>query len=63
MEIATLAAALGAHGLILRGGFRPRADDGVPPLADGRGGIFQDYRSRVAEVFRDYDMAAGRPPT
>ncbi len=36
MEIATLAAALGAHGLILRGGFRPRADDGVPPLADGR---------------------------
>ncbi len=36
MEIATLAAALGAHGLILRGGFRPRADHGVPPLADGR---------------------------
>ncbi len=36
MEIATLAAALGAHGLILRGGFRPRADDGVPVLADGR---------------------------
>ncbi len=36
MEIATLAAALGAHGLIPRGGFRPRADDGVPPLADGR---------------------------
>lgn len=27
----------------------------------GRGGIFQDYRIRVAEVFRDYDMAAGRP--
>jgi len=36
MEIATLAAALGAHGLILRGGFRPRADAGVPPLDDGR---------------------------
>ncbi len=36
MEIATLAAALGAHGLILRGGFQPRAGDGVPPLADGR---------------------------
>ncbi len=29
----------------------------------GRGGIFQDYRIRVAEVFRDYDLAAGRPPT
>ncbi len=29
----------------------------------GRRGIFQDYRIRVAEVFRDYDMAAGRPPT
>ncbi len=31
--------------------------------AEGRGGVFQDYRIRVAEVFRDYDMAAGRPPT
>ena len=29
----------------------------------GRRGIFQDYRIRVAEVFRDYDLAAGRPPT
>jgi len=29
--------------------------------AEGRAGIFQDYRIRVAEVFRDYDMAAGRP--
>ena len=29
----------------------------------GRGGIFEDYRIRVAEVFRDYDMAAGRPET
>ena len=28
---------------------------------EGRGGIFNDYRIRVAEVFRDYDMAAGRP--
>ena len=28
---------------------------------EGRVGIFQDYRIRVAEVFRDYDMAAGRP--
>ncbi len=27
----------------------------------GRGGIFEDYRIRVAEVFRDYDLAAGRP--
>ncbi len=29
--------------------------------AEGRGGVFQDYRIRVAEVFRDYDMALGRP--
>jgi heme-degrading monooxygenase HmoA len=29
----------------------------------GRAGIFEDYRIRVAEVFRDYDMAAGRPET
>ena len=28
---------------------------------EGRNGIFQDYRIRVAEVFRDYDMATGRP--
>ncbi|MFQ5773479.1 MAG: antibiotic biosynthesis monooxygenase family protein [Kiloniellaceae bacterium] len=27
----------------------------------GRQGIFRDYRIRVAEVFRDYDLAAGRP--
>ena len=27
----------------------------------GRQGIFRDYRIRVAEVFRDYDMAQGRP--
>ena len=30
--------------------------------AEGRGDVFRDYRIRVAEVFRDYDMAAGRPP-
>jgi heme-degrading monooxygenase HmoA len=29
----------------------------------GRAGIFQDYRIRVAEVFRDYDLAQGRPET
>jgi len=29
--------------------------------SQGRAGIFKDYRIRVAEVFRDYDMAAGRP--
>ena len=28
---------------------------------EGRSGIFKDYRIRVAEVFRDYDLAAGRP--
>jgi len=28
---------------------------------EGREGIFRDYRIRVAEVFRDYDMAQGRP--
>ncbi len=27
----------------------------------GRAGIFKDYRIRVAEVFRDYDLAQGRP--
>ncbi len=31
--------------------------------AEGRGGVFSDYRIRVAEVFRDYDMAHGRPAT
>ena len=31
--------------------------------AEGREAIFRDYRIRVAEVFRDYDMAAGRPKT
>ena len=28
---------------------------------EGRQSIFRDYRIRVAEVFRDYDMAQGRP--
>ena len=28
---------------------------------EGRAGIFKDYRIRVAEVFRDYDLAQGRP--
>ncbi len=28
---------------------------------EGRAGVFSDYRIRVAEVFRDYDLAAGRP--
>jgi heme-degrading monooxygenase HmoA len=30
--------------------------------AAGRKGVFRDYRIRVAEVFRDYDMKNGRPP-
>jgi heme-degrading monooxygenase HmoA len=29
--------------------------------ATGRAAIFKDYRIRVADVFRDYDMSAGRP--
>ena len=29
--------------------------------AEGRSGVFKNYRIRVADVFRDYDMAAGRP--
>jgi len=29
--------------------------------AAGRTEIFRNYRIRVADVFRDYDMAAGRP--
>jgi len=29
----------------------------------GRAGIFEDYRIRVANVFRDYDLAGGRPQT
>ncbi len=30
---------------------------------EGRADVFKDYRIRVAEVFRDYDMAQGRPET
>lgn len=29
--------------------------------AEGRERVLEDYRIRVAEVFRDYDLAAGRP--
>jgi heme-degrading monooxygenase HmoA len=28
---------------------------------EGRASVFRDYRIRVAEVFRDYDMARARP--
>lgn len=28
---------------------------------EGRQSIFKDYRIRVADVFRDYDLAEGRP--
>ncbi len=28
---------------------------------EGRESIFENYRIRVAEVFRDYDLADGRP--
>jgi len=40
-----------------------RVPDHRDAQAEGRAGIFKDYRIRVAEVFRDYDMAAGRPAT
>ena len=30
---------------------------------EGRRAVFRDYRIRVAEVFRDYDLAQGRPST
>ena len=29
--------------------------------AEGRQSVFRDYRIRVAQVIRDYDLAAGRP--
>ena len=29
--------------------------------AEGRASVFRNYRIRVAEVFRDYDLARGRP--
>ncbi len=38
-----------------------RVPDHREAQEEGRQGIFQDYRIRVAEVFRDYDMAHGRP--
>jgi len=28
---------------------------------EGRAGVFKDYRLRVVEVIRDYDLAHGRP--
>ena len=40
-----------------------RVPDHRAAQAEGRAGVFRDYRIRVAEVFRDYDMAAGRPAT
>lgn len=36
LDYRSIDAALRAHGLIARGGFRPEPGDGVPPLADGR---------------------------
>ena len=38
-----------------------RRPDHKAAQGEGRAGIFTDYRIRVAEVFRDYDMAQGRP--
>lgn len=38
-----------------------RRPDHKAAQGEGRAGIFKDYRIRIAEVFRDYDMAAGRP--
>ena len=29
--------------------------------SEGRSEIFEDYRIRVASIFRDYDLASGRP--
>jgi hypothetical protein len=36
VALADLDAELGQRGFLLRGGFRPRADDVIPPLPDGR---------------------------
>jgi ferredoxin len=36
MLLASLSAAASRHGLLVRGGFRPTAEDGVPALPDGR---------------------------
>ncbi len=38
-----------------------RRPDHQAAQGEGRAGLFKDYRIRVAEVFRDYDMARGRP--
>ncbi|MHA1152857.1 MAG: antibiotic biosynthesis monooxygenase family protein [Alphaproteobacteria bacterium] len=38
-----------------------RRPDHKAAQGEGRAGVFKDYRIRVAEVFRDYDMASGRP--
>ena len=38
-----------------------RRPDHKAAQGEGRAGVFKDYRIRVAEVFRDYDMAQGRP--
>ncbi len=40
-----------------------RRPDHKAAQGEGRAGIFKDYRIRVAEVFRDYDLASGRPET
>jgi len=36
VDYTTIGMAAADFGLVLRGGFRPGSDDGVPPLADGR---------------------------
>ena len=36
MDLADIASRLGRHGLLLRGGFAPTADDRLPALPDGR---------------------------
>ena len=35
--------------------------DHAAAQSEGRNGVFKDYRIRVAEVFRDYDLSTGRP--
>ena len=35
--------------------------DHTAAQSEGRAGVFKNYRIRVADVFRDYDMATGRP--
>jgi heme-degrading monooxygenase HmoA len=41
--------------------YRNRAH--IAAQAEGRSGIFRDYRIRVADVFRDYTLKEGRPQT